>query len=308
VAGAAQDTLPLRPLTVGEVLDTATALLRREAAALLPAAAVLAVAEQAVLYPLRLAAGAVPPSYLPPGGPSWVFWLLIGAGLGTETVIVTGLGGLAGRAAVPVLLDRPRSSRGGTRAGPLALLALVLGVVAGLAAVAGLLPWLAWYLFTGLAGPALLVERVAVPAAGGGPGLARVPVSPLAALGRSFALVGRAGLRPGGIRLLGVLAWMAIRLALGLAAAALLLAVLPAGSRTAQGLLTVAAFTLVNTIAYATLGCLDVVLLVETRVRVEGLDIAVARARSRGLPVDPTLVVPGRVARRSPAAANQELP
>ncbi len=306
MAGAAQQTLPLRPLTVGEVLDAASALLRRYAARLLPISAALAVAEQAVLLPVRLAARSVPPDYGPYAHDFGAYWLLVSTGLGTETVIVTILAGLAARAAVPLLLDRPASTRPSARLVPLTLLALLLGTVAGLGAVAGWLPWLVWYLFTGLAAPALLIDRAAhvatvdraasnVHRAGR---LELRPVPLLAALGRSFVLVGSGGLRAGWIRLLGLLAWVLIRLALGLATLALFVTVAPLASTVFQSLTCMAAFALVNTIAYAALGCLDVVLHVETRIRVEGLDIAMSRARHRGLPTGPVLVVPHRLAAR----------
>ena len=49
--------IPLRPLTFGELLDAAVQLLRDQCPMLLIAAFVLAACEQAVLYPLRSAAG-----------------------------------------------------------------------------------------------------------------------------------------------------------------------------------------------------------------------------------------------------------
>ena len=61
--------LPRRPLTVGELLDSAVLLLRGQARVLVPVALVLAVAEQLLLYPLRLAAGTAPPVwFLSSGG------------------------------------------------------------------------------------------------------------------------------------------------------------------------------------------------------------------------------------------------
>ena len=43
---------------------------------------------------------------------------------------------------------------------------------------------------------------------------------------------------------------------------------------------------LANTVVYAALACLDAVLYLETRMRVEGLDVAVGRSRRLGRPVD----------------------
>ena len=42
------------------------------------------------------------------------------------------------------------------------------------------------------------------------------------------------------------------------------------------------AWGVVNTVAYAALACLDAALLVETRIRTEGLDIEIERERARG--------------------------
>ncbi|MFJ6955436.1 hypothetical protein ACISRB_28870, partial [Micromonospora aurantiaca] len=53
--------LPRRPLTVGELLDAAVLLLRDQARVLVPLALLLALAEQAVLHPLRMLAGTEPP-------------------------------------------------------------------------------------------------------------------------------------------------------------------------------------------------------------------------------------------------------
>lgn len=58
--------VPLRPLTLGELLDAAVGLLRENALALLPVAFILAALEQGVLYPLRNLADVSAPMYLPP--------------------------------------------------------------------------------------------------------------------------------------------------------------------------------------------------------------------------------------------------
>ena len=62
--------LPLRPLTTGELLDAAVALLRTRAGLLLGAGFLAALAEQAVLFPLRRAAD-VDASYLPGDDRLW---------------------------------------------------------------------------------------------------------------------------------------------------------------------------------------------------------------------------------------------
>jgi len=275
--------IPLRPLTLAEILDAAVELLRRNAFGLLTVSAVLAVLEQAMLYPLRLAAGVVPPWYFPQLPWLGEYWILLAVGFGTEAGIIGLLGGLAARAAVPALVDGaglpgtrpvPPAPRWladrGARLGGLAALCLPLGLGATLTAAAGLLPWIAWYLFAGLAAPALVIDRL----------------GPMPALGRSFALVGRAGLRPGFIRLLGYFAWWLIRLAL---AAGGLAALQLTGHLSTGYLLRLAgvlAWILVNTVAYAVLGCLDTVLHLENRIRVEGLDLALSRALRRGVPAE----------------------
>src|SRR5690349_17113922 len=96
--------LPLRPLTLGELLDAGIGLLRRHAVVLLVAGAVLAVAEQALLAPLRALAGTGAPWYWADTDHLAAYWLLIAAGLATEAAAIALLGGLAARAAGPELL------------------------------------------------------------------------------------------------------------------------------------------------------------------------------------------------------------
>ena len=156
----------------------------------------------------------------------------------------------------------------------LTVLAVVVALGGALTAAAGFLPWIIWYVFTGLAAPALVIERR----------------GPLSALGRSFALVGRGGLRPGAIRLLGYLAWWTIRLALAAGGYAALQLTGQLSGGVALRLAGVLAWVLVDTVAYAVLGCLDAVLHLETRMRVEGLDLALSRAARRGIPAEQILV------------------
>jgi hypothetical protein len=272
--------IPLRPLTLAEILDAAVELLRRNALGLLTVSVVLAIAEQAALFPLRIAATVTPPWYEPRLAHLDWYWLLLAVGFGTEGAIIAILGGLAARAAVPALAagaahgtapvtPAPRWLAGrGARLGGLTLLAVLVGVGGLLTAAAGLLPWIGWYLFTGLAAPALVAERR----------------GPFSALGRSFSLVARGGLRPGGIRLVGYLAWWLIRLALAAGGLAALQLTDQLTSGIALRLAGVAAWVMVDTVAYAALGCLDAVLHLEARMRVEGLDLALDRAMRQGIP------------------------
>ncbi len=273
------EVIPLRPLTLAELLDVALELLRRNATGLLGAAAVLAVLEQAALYPLRVAAGVRPANYFDLDHlytDLGVFWILLATGLGTEMAIIAVLGGLAGRAAVPALVGgdpAPRWLAGrGSRPAALAGLAALAAAGGALTAAAGLVPWFFWFLFTGLAAPALIIDRL----------------GPAPALGRSFVMVARGRLRPGGIRLLGYLAWYSIRLALAVGGMAALRLIVHLPGETWATLASMAGWVIVNTVAYAVLGCLDAVLHLENRMRVEGLDLALGRALRRGVP-------PGRI-------------
>jgi hypothetical protein len=269
--------LPLRPLTFGELLDAAVSLLRGHAAAYLTAGIVLAAAEQAVLYPLRLAAGIRPPLGLPYADRLGQYWVMLCAGLGTEATIIALLCGLTARAAGPALFgDRiatgallaPRGSR------PFAVVAtaLVVGVLTALCAFAGLVPWIFGYGLLGLAVPALVIDRV---------GVGR-------ALWRSVTLAGRGGLRGVWIQFGGYLGWLAIRIALVLGSLAAISLIPHLDSLTLVG---VAVAATVNGVAYATLACLDAVLHLETRMRVEGLDIALGRSVRHGRTTPAALVV-----------------
>ncbi|HLL66272.1 MAG TPA: hypothetical protein VK453_11060 [Micromonosporaceae bacterium] len=262
--------LPLRPLTLGELLDAAVALLRRHATVLLAVALVLCAAEQAVLYPLRRMAVVQPPWYFPPYSDRLgEYWLMLGVGFATEAVIIALLGCLTTRGARAALSGEPvrgrrlLSPRGG-RFGPALVAALVVGVVAVLASLAGLVPWVVGYGLVGLVVPALVVERA----------------GPFSALIRSVSLSCRAGLRGCGIRLVGYLGWLAIRVALGAGGLAALEFVLPV-TGTWVTVLSVGTWIAVNALAYAMLACLDAVLYLETRMRTEGLDLTIALNRRR---------------------------
>ncbi|OKI87637.1 hypothetical protein [Micromonospora sp. CB01531] len=258
--------LPRRPLTVGELLDSAVLLLRGQARLLVPLAVLLALAEQALLHPLRVLADARPPAYwLDPDRLGW-FWLLLALGAGTEALIIALLGNPAARGAGAALLGRQAGPRellrpGGARWGATLPAAAGVGLAVSLAGLTG--P--AWFVAYGLLGavvPALVVDRL--PAY-------RAP-------GRALALAFRAGGRAAGIRLLGYLGWWLIRLGIGL------------GVYHGLGLLglfdldayalpvATAAWVAVNALAYPALACLDAVLHLETRMRTEGLDIRLSRA------------------------------
>jgi hypothetical protein len=265
--------IPLRPLTFGELLDAAVALLRTHFRLFPLAALALAAGEQAVLYPIRQWAAMSPPFYLPYSDMLGQFWVVLSTGFATEAAILALLGGLTGISAAATfsgveLRGRAVLRAALRRAGPLVVVALVAGVIAGTAASALFLPWLLLFGMVGLAGPALVVERI----------------GPLRALGRSFRMSVRGG-RAFWLRLGAYLSWLAIRLALGFGGLALLNLVLPA-SRDWRTVIGVVTWLLVDTVAYATLACFDAVLYLDTRMRTEGLDITVSRQLHRRIPVE----------------------
>lgn len=274
--GIAQGSLPLRPMTVGELLDAALVLLRTRARLLLGAGLALAATEQAVLYVLRQAAR-LDSSYIPREGyvPQWL--LVVVTGFAAEAMILAVLGGLAATAALPALLGRPvpRPRRPGMPvAAAVATVAVVSGLVCGLGSLT-VLPWLLCYPLVGLAAPVVAVDRA-------GPGRALL---------RSARLVLRSGFRPGAIRLLGYVGWLFFRLALGLGVQATL-DLVPLDVAAWRELAPVFTWLVVNALAYPILGCLDAVLHLEARMRTEGLDIALSRALRRGESVEPALAVP----------------
>lgn len=264
--------LPLRPLTAAELLDAGVSLLRRYAHLLLPAAVLLAVAEQLALAPLRAGAGVGPPDYLPAYDAGAQFWLLLAVGAGTEVVIIALLGVPASRGAAGGLLGTGPSARQVLTAEPGRLPgALLIAVVAGGITVAGALlgpGWVIAYALVGLAVPAYMVDRVGV----------------RGALVRGAGLALRGGLRAAGIRLMGYLTWLTVRAMVGIGGVAVLGLAGSDGQPWAAPA-AAAVWVLVNAVAYPSLACLDAVLHLETRMRTEGLDLRLARARHRHLDV-----------------------
>ncbi|GGQ79388.1 hypothetical protein [Couchioplanes azureus] len=261
----AQPDLPLRPMTLGELLDAAMTLLRARALPLLLTAGVLAALEQALLMPLRHAAFAGPPLYGPARDSLGSWWVLVAAGFAAEGFIICVLGSLAAAAAGPALIGRPVRHRelwGRTRPVPTLLAALALGVACGAAAFAGFLGWILVYGLFGLVSAVLVIDRAG-------------------SFGRSARLAARGGMRGMWTRLAAYLTWLAVRVVLGAGWVAVFAAV--TGDQPGWLVwITPVAWGAANAVAYAALGCVDAVLLLETRIRTEGLDIAVARIRGRG--------------------------
>ncbi|HKT04493.1 MAG TPA: hypothetical protein VJT31_33675, partial [Rugosimonospora sp.] len=122
--------LPLRPLTLGELLDAGVTLLRRHAGTLLLTGAALAVAEQAALYPIRRVALLSPEYWAVDQDHLGAYWLLLAAGLGSEAMIIALLGGLAAPAALAALVgEAPGPLYRRARLSRLVPLAVLVGVV-----------------------------------------------------------------------------------------------------------------------------------------------------------------------------------
>jgi hypothetical protein len=273
----AQPELPLRPMTLGELLDAAMSLLRARALPLLAAGAVLSILEQALLRPLRAAALVTAPYYGPARGHFGQWWFATSVGFACEMAIITLLGALAAAAAGPALLGRPLRHRGlWPRTRPLSTIfvAVVLGLVGGAAFFTGVFPWLILYGLSGLTAAVLVVDRAG---------------NPFGALWRSGRLATRGGLRGFWTLLCAYLTWFVIRFALG-SGWVWIVSRLSGGEPGWLSWLIPAAWALANTVAYSALACVAAVLLLEIRIRTEGLDIAVGRARSRGEDDSATLV------------------
>lgn len=267
--GRARGTLPLRAIMAGEVLDTAVVLFRERALPLLLIAAPLQALEQIAVWH----AGA---PLLDGYAAFTVWWRVIATVLACDAVIVLLLGAYAGAATVPALIGEKVGHRALLkRTRPLPLLATVLlpALAAWPGAYFGLVGLIAVSGFLGLAGVALVIDRAGWP---------------FGALGRSIVLVTRPGLRGLFNRIFGFLIWLVVRLALAIGP---ILFLWQAGL-VANGYLgdwpVLAVWGLAGTVSCAALACLDAVTLIDTRIRSEGLDIALRRALTNG--TDPAAV------------------
>jgi len=265
----AQPDLPLRPMTLGELLDAAITLLRARAVPLFGAAAVLALLEQVLLAPLRVAAFLSPPYYLPARDHLGLWWGTTAVGFAAEAFILTLLGALAAAAAGPALIGRAvRHRELWSRTRPLATVctAVLLGVAGGAGFLLGAVPWLILFGLFGLTTSVLVIDRSG---------------NPFTALGRSARLAARGGIRGFWALLAAYVTWFAIRFALG-SGWVPILSVFSGDDPGWLTWVTPAARTIVNTVAYSALACVAAVVSIETRIRTEGLDIAIGRARARG--------------------------
>lgn len=253
--------LPLRPLTVAELLDASVVLLRRCGLPLVALGLVLAAGQQALSVAVRQAAPGGPFD-----GPAWWVWLCLW--LGTESTVVAVLAAPASVGAARTLLAtagaptqpgrdpldrRTLLTAPGARWPAVLFTAAVLGGLATAGALLCGLPWLLAYGATGLVVPVLVADR-----------------APGSAVLRPFSLLARGSFRAAGVRLLGWLGWLAIRLAVGFAGTALVASV-------DSVWLSALPWVVVDALAYPALACLDACVHLENRMRVEGLDIALGR-------------------------------
>ena len=290
-----EGAIPLRPLTTGELLDSAVALLRTRPGRLVAFGVLLAAAEQAVLYPLRSAAD-VDLSLAPATGRLSEFGLLIVAGFVTETLAISTLGAVAARGSGRALLGRAAPPAPPVRWGSVITVAILVAAVVAVCTsptirateggrifavwygwFIGYLLWALPYGLLGLAAAAVVVERR----------------GPLGGLLRSLRLSRRDGLRAVVIRAIGYVSWVLVRVGLIISVVGLLgYLEISLPSSTWDRVLIAGAALAVNAIAYPVLGCLDVIVLLETRMRTEGLDIGLRWALRRG--VTPSLDAPRR--------------
>lgn len=283
--------LPLRPLTVGELLDASITLLRTRAPLLVGLGAAAATAEQVVLFPLRRLAD-VDIGYASVTGRFGWWMVLVAVGFALEATIIAGLGGPAAAAAPRALLGpaAPRPEPPGRPAAATAVVAVVVGVLCGLvvatgyvweptfflAAVGTIALWVWIYGSLGLSVPAVVIDRL----------------DPAQAIARSVVLSSRGVLRTVRIRVLAYVGWFTIRWAWGAGVLAMIGLVYTPPNTTMDNVLMAVVYLVVNALAYPTLACLDAVLLLEARMRTEGLDIGLRQALHQR--VDPTATLVGQ--------------
>ncbi len=284
--------VPLRPLTTGELLDGAVAVLRARPGRLVGLGILLAVLEQVALYPLRSLADQ-DISLFPASFGLTEYGYLIMLGFASEAMIIAVLATVAAGRIGHVLLGRSAPPPQPIRPGAVVVVVLTVGLVAAttlapfpvvldrlqilgflVAWMLAIVMWVIPYGLLGLAAPAVVVER-----RGGG-----------SALLRSLRLSSRDGMRVVWIRVLGYGSWALVRIGLITATITLvnLWGHLP--SSTWDRIAISVAAIVVNAVAYPVLACLDVMLLLEARMRTEGLDISLRWALRRG--VTPSLEAP----------------
>lgn len=283
--------LPLRPLTVGELLDAAVSLLRVRGPLLIGWGVAAAALEQLLLFPYRRLADVN--SFYYPADDRWAKWaLLLVVGFAAEAAIIAALSWPAAAVAPRALLGgaAPGRESPGRPAAVTAAVAVAVGVACGAAVATALLwptnalllvlllltvaLWLPTYGLLGHAVPAAVTERR----------------GPVRALSRSLVLSSRWFLRGAWVRVLAYLGWLLVRIAWGLGMLQLISLVYASPDTTMDNVLMAGVYLVVNAFMYPVLACLDAVSYLEVRMRTEGLDIALRRHLARGDDPTPTLV------------------
>jgi hypothetical protein len=195
------------------------------------------------------------------------------------------LGGIASAEAPRALLGPAAPIRAVPRRGPMFVGAVLAALIASTSAWAFVVLPVPWQV-AGLV-LAFLSTAVCWPICYGLVGLVTPAVvidgfGPLRALRRSVVLSSRNGLRVLWIRLLGYAVWFVLRIGLSFAVIAIINLFYASPSATVDNLLMGGVWLLVNGIAYPILGGLDCALHLETRMRTEGLDIALRTSLRRG--------------------------
>jgi hypothetical protein len=278
----------MRPLTVGEILDAGVSVLRKRPIVLLVAAA-LAAAEQGVLHLVRSRLGVGRLSFGDIIDSFGAMWTTTAVGMGTEALTIALLGGLCGPAAIRLLMGSPGLKSDPVRLRGRWLATVTTAIVVGGGAIAcfylGGVGWLFWFMLTGLAVPVLTID-------GGVPDSTGHKLGAIAAFGRAVGFAARGGLFAGRVRLLAYTPWLLVRLALNLTSGASVAGLVGITSPTAATAIEYALWIVVNGLMYATIACVDAATLLETRMRVEGLDIAVHQATRLGQSLESAVAAP----------------
>ena len=271
--------LPMRPMTVGELLDAAAALLRTRWRSLLGLSLAFAFVEQIFMTLLRWTTieDVRPQYYNELYGDGSLLWLWITVGLTSEIAIISLLSAPAARAAATIATGGdvdalPPTGLTGGQWKRAAAFAGLLTVFGGVAAALFFLPWFAVFSIFGLAVPVLMVDRL----------------SPWASWWRSAGLARRSGGRTVSTLLLAYGVWLIIRLAVTCGFIMLVqFSFLDFTTILVDNYLIALAvvYVVVNTACYAMLGCVAAVTHLEARIRSEGLDIAIDRMRARDEPI-----------------------
>lgn len=281
-ASAAAGSIPLRPLSTGDILDGTFATIRRNPRTVLGLSVIFVTAREIVTVLAEALAGQLPTPVLTvrqgstaelgatiSGGFGFLLAAVVGAVLTGMVVVVVTEDVVGRQVGMAEVWRRVRKDR---RLGALLVTAVLAGALPYLGlvllVVPGILAWGGWALST----PALIVERL----------------GPLSALRRSWRLVQPDFGRVWGIRALSVLIGLLMRVLLVLpfvAAAALVTTLMHTGADQPMPLPALVVLVLGNIAAGTVIAPFEAgvlaLLYVDRRMRAEGLDIGWQLARAR---------------------------